>query len=92
MTLTSSRRVNGNRPGSIPLGNPIEFVCRGGVYAGSGQRKREWRIKSVVTGWRLELRDPGDVASTYAGTYGSLDAAAREASSVHGQREHKRAG
>lgn len=71
------------RTGSTgPLGL-IEFVHRGGAYTGAGTDDREWRITTTVTGWRLEFRDPGDAAPTYAGTHVSLEAAQREASADH---------
>lgn len=64
-------------------GRRVEFVCRGGIYLGTGANHRHWRITATYTGWRLEFRDPGDVKPTYAGTHVSLDAAQREANWVH---------
>jgi hypothetical protein len=92
MTSTDNRRASSGRSASTTLPHPNEFVLRDGGYAGSGPRDRRWRITSVVTGWRLDFIDPGDATATYAGTYGSLDAAEREARSQHGGPAHDKAG
>jgi hypothetical protein len=57
----------------------IEFVERDGMFTGSGPGGRRWRISPVFTGWRLEFRDEGDTAATYAGIHGSVAAAQAEA-------------
>ena len=50
-----------------------------GVMVGIGERGRRWRVFETMTGWRLEFRDVGDEAATYAGTHRSLEAAMEEA-------------
>jgi hypothetical protein len=57
----------------------IDFTNYDGSYSGAGPGQRMWRILPTLTGWRLEFRDPGDRAATYAGTFGTLHAAQREA-------------
>jgi hypothetical protein len=57
----------------------IIFREEGGAHTGTGRRGRRWRITSCYAGWRLEFRDPGDQADTYAGTHGTLEAAMVEA-------------
>jgi len=57
----------------------IEFSFHEGTYTGVGGDGRRWRITRAVVGWRLEFRDPGDRASTYAGTHASDFAAQTEA-------------
>jgi hypothetical protein len=61
----------------------IEFADRSGSYVGTDRGGRSWRISATSTGWRLDFRDPGDEAPTYAGTHASLWAAQREANWVH---------
>ena len=58
----------------------IRFVEERGAYTGSGPAGRRWWISRVVTGWRLEFRDDGDMTATYAGVHRSVDAAQVEAS------------
>jgi hypothetical protein len=58
----------------------IQFVEELGAYTGSSPTGRRWRISRVVTGWRLEFRDDGDITATYAGVYRSVEAAQMEAS------------
>jgi hypothetical protein len=58
----------------------IEFGWHEGTYTGTDQGGRQWRISCVFTGWRLEFRDEGDVAATYAGVHRSVEAAQVEAS------------
>ena len=41
-------------------------------------------MRQVLTGWRLEYRDPGESGATYAGTHGSLDLAMTEARASYG--------
>ena len=60
-------------------GEVIEFSFHEGTYTGVGRDGRRWRITRAVVGWRLEFRDPGDRASTYAGTHASVFAAQTEA-------------
>ena len=50
-----------------------------GTVVGIGDRGRTWRVRRSPSGWRLEFRDAGDYATTYAGTFRSLDAAMDEA-------------
>lgn len=57
----------------------IQFVEDQGAYTGTGHGGRRWRIFRVVTGWRLEFRDNGDVTATYAGVHQSVGAAQVEA-------------
>jgi hypothetical protein len=58
----------------------IEFHEQQGTYSGVGTHGRTWCISRTSTGWRLEFRDPGDLAATYAGTHVSVAAAQNEAS------------
>jgi hypothetical protein len=57
----------------------IQFVEHDGIYTGSSREGRRWRISRVFTGWRLEFRDEGDMAATYAGVHRSAEAAQAEA-------------
>lgn len=73
----------GQQRGRIFLGRPDEvaFVeCNDGFW-GNGARQRRWHITKAVTGWRLEFRDPGDDAPTFAGIHATLEGAMREAES-----------
>jgi hypothetical protein len=58
----------------------IPFSDYRGTYSGIGPDQRMWRITRISTGWRLEFRDPGDVAATYAGTFSTVLEAQNEAS------------
>lgn len=60
----------------------IDFLLDQGVYTGTDGAGREWRIHRVVTGWRLEFRDRGDVTGTNAGLHRSVGAAQKEAGRV----------
>jgi len=53
----------------------IEFVWHEGTFTGSSQGGRRWSISRVFTGWRLEFRDEGHLAATYAGVHRSVEAA-----------------
>jgi hypothetical protein len=57
----------------------IHFVEDEGVYTGASSGGRCWRISHVLTGWRLEFRDYGDTAATFAGVHQSVGAAQVEA-------------
>jgi len=57
----------------------MEFVEDEGIYTGASRGGRRWRISRVLTGWRLEFRDYGDTAATFAGVHGSVEAAQVEA-------------
>lgn len=57
----------------------VEFVEKDRAYTGSEPGGRAWRITRSLTGWRLEFRDDGDVAATFAGVHASLPAAKAEA-------------
>jgi len=57
----------------------MEFVENEGIYTGASPSGRCWRISRVFTGWRLEFRDHGDTAATFAGVHRSVDAAQVEA-------------
>lgn len=50
----------------------IEFLDQAGTFTGTDPRGRAWRISPTRTGWRLEFLDPGDVAHTNAGVFGSV--------------------
>lgn len=58
----------------------IDFVENKGTYTGTGDGGRQWRITRTYTGWRMEFRDQGDTAPTYAGVHPSVEAAQSEAS------------
>jgi hypothetical protein len=66
--------------GSPQAGSRISFASDGSGYRGAGVNGRCWCITRVVTGWRLEFRDPGDDEPTYAGIFGSVERAMQEAS------------
>ena len=57
----------------------IEFFFHDSVYTGTGLAGRRWRITRAPAGWRLEFRDPGDEAFTYAATHATIFAAQSEA-------------
>ncbi len=58
----------------------IEFLEDRGTYTGTSRAgRRRWTISRVVTGWRLEFRDEGDAAATYAGVHRDVAAAKAEA-------------
>jgi hypothetical protein len=63
----------------------ILFVEGSAGYWASCLDHRQWRIEKVITGWRLEFWDPGDVESTFAGIHASVENAKREAA-AHGVR------
>jgi hypothetical protein len=77
----SGRKAQLHSPDTTPGGakHLIDFTNYDGSYSGAGRGQRMWRILPTLTGWRLEFRDPGDRAATYAGTFGTLHAAKREA-------------
>ncbi|HSE09360.1 MAG TPA: hypothetical protein VLB29_11905 [Nocardioidaceae bacterium] len=56
-----------------------QFREHEGSYYGVGKGGRSWRITATLTGWRLEFRDPGDSAATYAGTHATVALAEQEA-------------
>lgn len=58
----------------------VDFHEQNGVMIGTDDRGRQWRVVQAVTGWRLEFRDAGDPAPTYAGTHRDLERAMHEAS------------
>jgi hypothetical protein len=70
-----------SRPNSgRPTADAIEFRNdEHGTYSGVSEGDRQWRILPIVTGWRLEFRDPGDQEATYAGSHRTLHAARSEA-------------
>jgi hypothetical protein len=74
---SSTGRVD-ESPRRSPRAN-IVFEEHAGSHAGTRGDGREWRITAAFTGWRLEFRDAGDVAATYAGTHPTLEAAMAEA-------------
>lgn len=53
----------------------LAFVSSDEGYVANGYDGRRWRIRPVMTGWRLEFADPGDEQPTYAGTHGTLQRA-----------------
>jgi hypothetical protein len=57
----------------------LQFAEEHGTYTGTSRGGRRWRISRVFTGWRLEFRDDGDLAATYAGVHRSVEAAQAEA-------------
>jgi hypothetical protein len=57
----------------------VVFRDCGGVVVGIGEGGRRWLVSRAVSGWRLDFLDTGDRRATYAGTFGSLDAAMGEA-------------
>lgn len=57
----------------------IDFRENDGVFTGTGNFGRQWRITRTFTGWRLEFIDPGDPAPTYAGVHVTVAAAQAEA-------------
>ena len=57
----------------------IDFAEQQGVWTGTGQGGRRWRITRVYTGWRMEFLDAGDATPTNAGVHASLAAAQAEA-------------
>jgi hypothetical protein len=57
----------------------ITFDEHEGTYTGTSPGGRRWTITRVHTGWRMEFRDDGDVAPTYAGVHRSVQAAQAEA-------------
>jgi hypothetical protein len=52
-----------------------------GTRTATGPRGRTWRIYHVMSGWRLEFHDPGDLTQTRAGLHRSVEAAMAEAAS-----------
>jgi hypothetical protein len=90
--LTSSSANAGS-----PAAEVVEFAYDGlGTYSGVGPGDRQWQIVPIVTGWRLEFRDPGDHVATYAGSHKTLNAARAEAARVVSppsrQAQHRRSG
>lgn len=71
-------------PESAVGGDSLSFAERPDGYWGTGPKGRCWHISKVITGWRLDFRDPGDESSTYAGIHGTVDLAKREAGLVTG--------
>lgn len=67
-----------------PGDGAFSFIERLDGFWATGPRGRCWHISKVLAGWRLDFRDPGDNASTYAGTHASVDRAKREAELVTG--------
>jgi hypothetical protein len=67
------------------MGPGVDFVEKLGVYTGVDRGGRTWHISRCFTGWRLEFRDAGDPAPTYAGIHATLEAAQQEASRVTGR-------
>jgi hypothetical protein len=61
-----------------------------GAHTGISRGGREWRIYRVPVGWRLEFHDPGDVAPTQAGVYGTVEAAMAEAAREPGKTPRSR--
>lgn len=57
----------------------IDFSNYEGTYSGIGTNGRQWRITPTFIGWRLEFRDSGDLAATYAGTHATVALAQMEA-------------
>jgi hypothetical protein len=57
----------------------VQFSEQDGVYTGTGGTGRHWTVSRVFAGWRLEFRDEGDTATTYAGVHRTLQAAQAEA-------------
>ena len=57
----------------------VQFDEQDGVYTGTAGTGRHWTVSRVFTGWRLEFRDEGDTATTYAGVHRTLQAAQAEA-------------
>jgi len=58
----------------------IQFVEHDGTFTGTSREGgRRWRIVRVVSGWRLEFRDEGDMTATYAGVHRSAETAQAEA-------------
>ncbi len=81
--------LRGSRAGAPALANdPLAFTEKADGYWGTGSQGRCWHISKVVTGWRLDFRDPGDAASTYAGIHATVDLAKREAGLVTGIGRH----
>jgi hypothetical protein len=57
----------------------VVFATDSQPVVGIGDRGRRWMVSRCLTGWRLEFRDVGDRTATYAGTFGTLEAAMAEA-------------
>jgi hypothetical protein len=78
--------LRGTRSAGAPTreADPLAFTEERDGYWGTGARGRRWHISKVVTGWRLDFRDPGDEAFTYAGIHATVELAKREAALVTG--------
>lgn len=74
----------GATPPAAQGDHSLSFTERADGYWGTGPHGRCWHISKVVTGCRLDFRDPGDVVSTYAGIHGTVDLAMHEARLVTG--------
>lgn len=57
----------------------VMFEEGDGDLVGVDDHGRSWRVVQTIAGWRLEFRDAGDTAATYAGTHRSMDSAMHEA-------------
>ena len=62
----------------------ISFIQDSTGFWGTGSGQRRWHISKAVAGWRLEFKDPGDEAFTFAGIHGSIALAKHEAGLVRG--------
>jgi hypothetical protein len=69
----AQRRIN------LATTPPITFDESAGVFEGTDQGGRQWRIWLVRTGWHLEFRDASDMSATFAGTHPTLANAMTEA-------------
>ena len=73
----SRPRTESGLPAAEGAGVVFTEVC--GTLCGTGHAGRRWQVVQVITGWRLEFRDPGDGTATHAGTYATAAAAQRSA-------------
>jgi len=72
------RPRNGSKSPAAEVAGVVFTEVRG-TLSGIGHAGRRWQVVPVVTGWRLEFRDPGDATATNAGIYATATAAQRAA-------------
>jgi hypothetical protein len=77
--MAEGGRRQASRGGKPRSGPRITFVADETGYRSVGVSGRSWSVLRVITGWRLEFRDPGDDAPTYAGMFGTAERAMQEA-------------
>ncbi len=67
----------------------VDFREDDGVFTGTGNLGRRWRITRSFTGWRLEFIDPGDTTFTNAGVHATVSAAQAEANTPSTMRRRR---